>query len=118
MLKTLLFALALALTAPAAFAQTFPAIPAVKTPQYEHCILVLGTTDFSSKNVRLEYGQDVKGVSPKPEMNQANMTVRKLASVVAALDYMSSQGWECINVNTLVDASTNPTTGYLLRRVK
>lgn len=118
MLKPLLFALALALTAPAAFAQTAPATPAVKTPQYEHCILVLGTTDFSSKNVRLEYGQDVKGTPQNPELIQANAAVIKLASVVAALNYMSSQGWECINVNTLVDASTNPTTGYLLRRVK
>lgn len=117
MLKTLFLALLLAGGAPAAFAQTAPAATlAAKVPQYEHCILVLSGSYYDNKNVKLEFGQDAKGVPQNPELIQANAAVRKLGSVVAALNYMSSQGWECVNVNSLGDNSSE--TGYLLRRAK
>jgi hypothetical protein len=119
MFKTLVFAVGLALTAPAAFAQTASAAqPVAKAPQYEHCILVLRDSYYDSRNIGLEFGQSVRSATPNPDLVQANIVVTKLRSVVAALDYMSSQGWECINVSTLVDNTTSPNTGYLLRRAK
>jgi hypothetical protein len=116
MLKTLLFVTGLALTAPAAFSQTIPTVSAAKAPQYEHCILVLRGTYYASRNIYLEFGQDVKDAPQNPELLQANAALRKLASVVSALNYMSSQGWECISVNTLPGDSGD--AGYLLRRAK
>ena len=118
MLKTLLFVVGLALVAPAVFAQMAPAAASAKAPQYEHCILVLNSNYFEGRDVRLEFGQDVKNAPQNAELIQANAVVRKLASVVAALNYMSSQGWECVNVSTLPDASSIADTGYLLRRAK
>ena len=117
MFKTLVFLVGLALAVPAAFAQTTPA-PVAKAPQYEHCILVLSARFFEDKGVRLEFGQNVKDAPQNPALVQANAVVRKLASVTAALDYMSSQGWECINVTTLSSDFPTPDTGYLLRRAK
>jgi hypothetical protein len=117
MLKTLFFVLGLALAAPAAFAQTAPtATSSAKAAQYEHCILVLKGSFFESKTVQLEFGQSAKNTPENPELVQANVVVRKLSSIVAALNYMSSQGWECINVTTISDDV--PDTGYLLRRAK
>ncbi|UOQ97794.1 hypothetical protein MUN81_21525 [Hymenobacter sp. 5317J-9] len=117
MRNPLLFVLALALTGPAAFSQTIPPpASAARAPQYEHCILVLEDAYHAGNSLHLEYGQDVRKAAPKPELLQANATVRRLNSVVAALDYMSSQGWECINVNSLPGATAE--TGYLLRRAK
>ncbi|HEX8506207.1 MAG TPA: hypothetical protein VF630_12630 [Hymenobacter sp.] len=119
MLKTLLFVVGLALTAPVALAQTAPAAaPATKAPQYQYCMLVLNSSYFDGRDVRLEFGQSVKNTPENPELVQANAVVRKLASVVVALNYMSSQGWECINVSTLSSDTSIPDTGYLLRRAK
>ncbi|WP_035560765.1 hypothetical protein [Hymenobacter sp. IS2118] len=116
MLKTLTFALLLASAAPA-FAQTAPVASAVaKAPQYEHCIMVLMSAYYGGSNIILEFGQDAKGAPANPELIQADVAIRKLRSVVLALNYMSSQGWECISVNTL--AGDGGDTGYLLRRAK
>lgn len=114
MRKTLFLALLLALATPAAFAQTTPTAPAAKPPQYEHCMLMASGAYFA----RLDFGQRVKETPQNPELLRADEAVRKLRSVVAALNYLSSQGWEYISVNTFADGTTNPTTGYLLRRAK
>ncbi|OGX85608.1 hypothetical protein [Hymenobacter glacialis] len=117
MLKALITALLLAGTAPAAFAQVASAaVAGAKAPQYEHCILVLGDAYYDGRDVKLEFGQGVKDAPQNPELLQANAAVRKLRSVVAALNYMSSQGWECINVSTLEGVTGH--TGYLLRRAR
>ena len=79
---------------------------------------MLSARFFEDKGVRLEFGQNVKDAPQNPALVQANAVVRKLASVTAALDYMSSQGWECINVTTLSSDFPTPDTGYLLRRAK
>lgn len=116
MFKTFLFVVGLALIAPAAHAQATPAASAAKAPQYEHCILVLSWSRYDGKEIRLEFGKDLKNVPQNPELIKADAVVQKLGSVVAALNYMSSQGWECISVNTL--PGSTPYTGYLLRRAK
>ncbi|MBF9236208.1 hypothetical protein I2I05_02255 [Hymenobacter sp. BT683] len=118
MFKTFVFLAAFGLAAPAAFSQTVPASPAARAPQYEYCILVLNSSYFDGKDVRLEFGQSVKNAPQNLELTQANATVRKLASVPGALNYMSSQGWECTNVTTLSSGTSIPDTGYLLRRAK
>ncbi len=115
MLKTLFFGLGLALAAPAAFAQTAPAAPVAKVPQYEYCLLVASSTYY---NARLEFGQRLKDAPENPALIQADVAVRKLRSVVAALNYMSGQGWECINVTTVADNTANPDISYLLRRAR
>lgn len=120
MLRILFFSLLL--TATPALAQTAPAPRPVAPVSHQHCTLVSeGTYSYSSR-VSLEYGQGAKDAVQDPELSQDNVAVRKLRSAMAALNYMSSRGWECMGVSTL-PAKINPSsgnvdaeTGYLLRR--
>ena len=123
MLNFLCLAVLFAVVARPAAAQTAPA-PA-SPPHYQYCTVVnLGST-YSSTDVMLEYGQNGTGPAPDPQLVQAEPVIRKPRSSMAALNYMSSLGWECIGVDTKmlpvnkeVDRYIETHTGYLLRRVK
>ena len=80
-------------------------------------LIVRGEHFFpSGDRMLLDYGQAAKGSAPNPEMQQASIAIDKMKSTMEALNYLSSQGWECINVSTLAGATGD--TGYLLRRAK
>ena len=120
MFKLFLFALLLAATP--ALAQVAPVPLAAAPAAYRYCTLVSeGGFNYSSR-VLLEYGQNAKDAAPDPELNRDDVAVRRLRSAMAALNYLSSRGWECIGVSTL-PTKVNPSsgdvdaaTGYLLRR--
>ncbi|MFD2718952.1 hypothetical protein ACFST9_09515 [Hymenobacter monticola] len=94
-------------------AQTTPAPARAAAVQYEHCMLAVTGQDYDQ--ARLEFGQHFKGGSTDVAMLQADQMVRKLRSAAAALNYLSSLGWECVGINSI---PYNNQTGYLLRRAK
>lgn len=111
---------ALLLTASfASFAQTTrPAASAAAVPS-EHCILVATGADYG--RVQLNYGRTMKDDSKNEAMAETDRMVRKLGTAVAALNYLSSQGWECIGVTTVAtgtNGSGGSQTDYLMRRAK
>jgi len=114
MRKILGFSALLLIGSFASVAQTpAPATPARATViQYEHCLLVALGREYDQ--VELNYGQRVKGGSKDVVMMQTDQMVRKLRSAVAALNYLSSLGWECIGVSATLPEQTS----YLLRRAK
>ena len=72
---------------------------------------------------RLEYGQDATPPVKDAQLAEDAAKVRSLNSPVAALNYMSSRGWECV-IMTTVPVYFNSNAGntissefrYLLRR--
>ena len=105
-----------------ALAQTAPATRPASSVPYQHCTLVSEGDYNLSSRVFLEYGQNARDAAQFPDLAQDNVAVRKLRSAMAALNYLSSRGWECVGVSTL-SSKINPSsgnvdaaTGYLLRR--
>ncbi|MEL5994669.1 hypothetical protein [Hymenobacter segetis] len=108
-----------------ASAQTTPTASPTTVAQSQYCILVSTGSHYSDTDVRLDYGQNVKNAVVDLQMVHADAAISKLGNVVAALNYMSSLGWECIGLNTLPSRINQATggyvdsqTGYLLRRAK
>lgn len=92
-------------------------------PAFHYCALLVDDSSFAYPgNLLLDYGQRAKpeGVQ-NAELQEASEKIRKLNSIVAALNYLSARGWECWNVNTVQtrNSVTNQLlteTHYLLRR--
>ena len=125
MLNPFCIALLLAVASVPASAQTIPTASPNAVTQSQYCILVNTGAYYSNSDVRLDYGQNIKNAVVDPQLVQADAAVRKLGTVVAALNYMSSLGWECLGINTLTSRVNQATggyadaqTGYLLRRAK
>ncbi|MBF9142665.1 hypothetical protein [Hymenobacter properus] len=116
MRKILGFFALLLLASSSAFAQAPAASTRSAALQYEHCILVASSRDYDQ--VELNYGQHGKGGSSDAAMMRTDQEVRKLRSAVAALNYLSTLGWECIGVSTIPSNTITDQTGYLLRRAK
>ncbi|MDO7849061.1 hypothetical protein Q5H92_22040 [Hymenobacter sp. M29] len=124
MRKILGFSVLLLVASFSAFAQAAPA--RVAAIQYEHCMLIVRGEHFSSagSGMELDYGQQAKDGTPNSEMQQASTAIGKLKSVIAALNYLSSQGWECVGFNSIISkvasgsGYTDAQTGYLMRRPK
>lgn len=108
------------LLAGGARAQTAPAVAAPGPCQY--CVLLVDDTYFSNPGrLQLDYGQQAKPAVVSPELRADEALIRKMASVVVALNYLSSRGWECWNVNTVQSKSVasgfvTSETRCLLRR--
>jgi hypothetical protein len=111
------FFLAILLLAGTARAQSRP------TTVYQYCALLVDDSSFAyPSNLLLDYGQRAKPESiQNAELQEASEKIRKMNSIVAALNYLSVRGWECWNVNTV--QTRNPVnnqllseTHYLLRR--
>lgn len=125
MLKPFYIALMLAMASVDASAQTTSTVSPTTAAQSQYCILVNTGAYYSNADVRLDYGQNIKNAVVDPQLVEADVAVRKLGTVVAALNYMSSMGWECIGLNTLTSRMNQATggyadaqTGYLLRRAR
>jgi hypothetical protein len=113
MLKHLALALFLASAALPALAQTSPAPTAAATGQYQYCNLISGGT--IGRNASLDYGQHDKHMAANPEMEALNEKVKDLKSVISALNYLTSHGWEYVDV-TSSSPGNGATIYYLLRR--
>jgi len=129
-MKLFLFA-SLLLGAPAAWAQTAPAMPSATASAavvpYRYCALVAYGPYFSLPNrLVLDYGQEVIGAPIEPEMAGMAKNISGSRSVIDALSYLSRHGWELLNVtNAQSNINGNSTysshcidseTRYLLRR--
>ncbi|MFC7670487.1 hypothetical protein ACFQT0_26460 [Hymenobacter humi] len=118
MLKYLFCFSLLGLTAAPTLAQTTSVAPLVSV--YRHCLITGRDSDFAG--VHLEYGQEASPPVNDTQLAQDDAIVRRMSSMMAALNYMSKRGWECIGVNTVPsDVSTttgvvHSTTSYLLRQ--
>jgi hypothetical protein len=108
----------LALTAAPTLAQTSSG--SSLAPVYRHCLIAGRDSNYAG--VHLEYGQEAFPAVNDTQLAQDDAIVRKLGSMIAALNYMSRRGWECIGINTVpsdVSQSTGAvysTTSYLLRQ--
>lgn len=117
-MKNLLLAFFLLLTT-TAYAQKnaapLPAAPII------YCMLVAEGGHFSGLNLSLDYGQNQGRLSMR-DTALANVAqqVARFSSVPAALNYLHSLGWECVQTSTLpYEGSPNylkGEIGYLLKR--
>lgn len=111
MLKHLTLVLVLTLTSLAVSAQN---------TQYRFCLLSVSNRTYE---VFLDYGHYGKPAVNNSQLEKDAEIVHKSQSIVIALNYMSSKGWECLNASTLParpnsqDANAATAyTSYLLRR--
>lgn len=123
MFKTLILTLSLVAAAKVAEAQSTAIAASAQPVRYRYCILTSPDNRFSGHVVRLEYGQaNPATAAAETQLAQDNVAVGDLGSVVAALNYMGLQGWECIGINTINSTISSDKselyseTGYLLRR--
>jgi hypothetical protein len=121
MKKTILL-LALALTPELIFAQTAKADSITKwdkSLQTEEYVMVTATAKpFSSKvSISLDYGQSVKPFSGNYVQDENGRAVF-FNSVVDALNYMNSQGWEFINAYTITVSNQNVYHYLMKRKIK
>lgn len=109
MLKYFTLALLLVATSRPARAQTAPATSS--TPgQYQYCNLVGYYT--TGRDAHLEYGQHAKPAVTNPELEALDAEIKELDSATVALNYLTSRGWEFVNVTSLAPASII----YILRK--
>jgi len=113
MLKHLVLALFLAPVALPALAQTTPAPAPATAGQYQYCNLISGGN--TGRYASLDYGQRPKHTAPNPEMEALEAKVKDLDSVILALNYLTSHGWEYVDVTSL-SPGNGATIYYLLRR--
>jgi hypothetical protein len=119
MCKTLTLGVALALAALAStpsLAQTAPAAVAVKQTE-QYCMVMATSKLFSTKvTVTLDYGQETKffGGGANIVKDEAGK-IQAFNSVVDALNYMNSQGWEFVNAYVITVANQN-VYHYLMRK--
>lgn len=91
------------------------------TVPISYCMLVTEGAHFSGLNLTLDYGQH-QGKASVQDAALASVAeqVARFTSVPAALNYLYSLGWECIQTATLpYEGSPNylkGEMGYLLRR--
>jgi len=76
---------------------------------------------FDRVELRLDYGQKSKAQVQEASLAAADLQIQELNSVVAALNYMTSQEWEFVTVSEMTRAGggiggATTISGYLLRR--
>lgn len=118
-MKKLLLAFALSsVAALPTFAQTEQAsVPASFKRTEEYC-LVLATSKLMSTKVTItiDYGQETKLFAFKDaRVKDETGKVQAFNSVIDALNYMNSQGWEFVNAYTITVSGQN-VYHYVMRR--
>jgi hypothetical protein len=75
----------------------------VRAPETDQfCALIATGSYFSNLTLKLDYGQKDKSLaSVDSQLQKDNTEVAALNSVVAALNYLSSHGWEYLSSSTL-----------------
>jgi hypothetical protein len=119
-MKHLLFAALLCVTA-AAHAQKHTQKVVVPLPAapITHCMLIATGRFFENESLTLDYGQNSALKVQDSVLTIAAKQVRRLDSVPAALNYLYSLGWECVQTTALpkeTASSIDSEIGYLLRR--
>ena len=112
----LLFAMAALTTPHLAHAQAVIGTPVKQTEQY--CLVLATSKLFSTKvTVALDYGQETKlfGMNASSQVKDEAGKIQSFNSVVDALNYMNSQGWEFVNAYVVTIANQN-VYHYLMRR--
>jgi hypothetical protein len=113
----------LLLLAGAAPAQTAPSPASASAGPYRYCALVVDDSYFSGFNsLSLDYGyrKAYKIGQADATLDAAEQLIRKNSSVIFALNYLSSLGWECFNVTSVTIDGNRRTieTRYLFRQPK
>jgi hypothetical protein len=85
------------------------------------CNLLVEGQRLDKVDLKLDYGQNSKAQAQDAGLAEADAQVQQLNSVAAALNYMSSQGWEFVSVIAMTRygggmTASNTILGYLLRR--
>jgi hypothetical protein len=115
-MKHLLLAAFLCVAA-AAHAQKHPQKVVVPLPAapITHCMLIATGRIFENETLALDYGQNSALKAQDSVLAIADKQVRRLDSVPAALNYLYSLGWECVQTTALT-RDVDSEIGYLLRR--
>jgi hypothetical protein len=119
-MKQLLLAAFLCVTA-AAHAQkhTQKVVAPLPAAPIIHCMLIATGRVFENEVLTLDYGQNSALQAQDSVLATAAKQVHRLDSVPAALNYLYSLGWECVQTTTLTrdgSSSLESEIGYLLRR--
>lgn len=109
-MKHLLLATGLLLAQGARAQSTAPA-PATQPAHYQYGLLYQAGNTW-----QLDYGQDAKPAVVAADLREDNAAIAKLKSVVAALNYLDSRGWEYVNSTSYSGTTYSGRTDYLLRR--
>lgn len=63
-------------------------------PTEQYCIVIVSPKLFSSKfDLSIDFGEETNAINNQAE----NETIKKIGSLVDALNYMSRKGWQLIN---------------------
>ena len=92
----------------------------IATAPVQFCTLMADGRRFDKADLKLDYGQNSKAQAQDAALAEADVQIRQLNSIAAALNYMTRQGWEVVTVTAMAGGSspmgTNTLLGYLLRR--
>ena len=105
--------LAVAFSSPT-IAHAQAAAPVKQTEQY--CLVMATAKLFSTKVIiTVDYGQETKFFGDKGVIKDESGKLQSFNSVVDAMNYMNSQGWEFVNAY-VVTVSNQNVYHYLMRR--
>lgn len=116
MLKKITLALLLATSTAVALPARAQDAASAKAPE-QYCMVLATAKMFSTKvTVALDYGQETKFFGgTDARLKDESGRIQAFNSVVDALNYMSSQGWEFVNAFVITTSGQN-VYHYLLRR--
>ena len=117
MLKSIVFSLLLLVVRPT-FAQKPSGNAAKRVKSSTYCTII-ETHGECRDGIALDYGQWGFPVVHDSQLAANISDIQNLRSVVAALNYMSNLGWDCVNFNVSVFQISNglcQETCYLLRK--
>lgn len=87
-----------------------------KEAKEEYCMILASTKLLSTKvNIAVDFGQEWSFWKDKRSLKDANGKKLEFDSVIDALNYMSSQGWEFVNAYSLTTSGQN-VLHYVMKR--
>lgn len=118
-MKHYLLALCLLLATAASAQKKQPVL--LPTSPVAYCLLVVSGRYFiTDAHLQLDYGQNMQQPVQNTELAALAEQVWHFTSVPAGLNYLYSQGWECVQNATLTTETSGhyveSQIGYLLRR--
>ena len=114
-MKTLFTILTLFLSLSFAHAQENEEKPKAKE---EYCMVILDPSQFRSSgiNISVDFGQKSSGLFDRKFLRDENDKKMEFDSIIDALNYLASLGWEFVNEYAAKDNIDNTRHHYILKR--
>lgn len=92
------------------------AIDTISKAKYVYCQLLMTTVFETPKGrVEIDFGQDKSFIPDAGYIDQVKRKIKKYSSMVDALNFMATQGWEMDQATTLTEKSYH-TFHWLLKK--